>query len=254
MGKLATQKMREQLDSEGQAYIEKARKTSDAYASAGEWDKARSELTKLKDKVQGVTELESSLDSALTALANAEKKGLSDKRADDDKKAKKAAEDKAKLLIDQRNFADAADVLDLAALDIHSPSLQKELELHAERLRFAGSKVKEIVAAVQARPKAFTHGGAPADDATEKRIVFKGPGGAVTVTFAEVSSKELHRWAQLADGAHPDADALIHRAALAIETDAKDLAVADLNTASDVPGLTARQQEHIEALRAAAAK
>src|SRR5581483_4602033 len=98
------------------------------------------------------------------------------------------------------------------------------------------------------RSSGVSHEGAAAEEATESKIVFKGAGGTTSVTFAQVGTAELHRWARQAAGARPDPDALLHATALALELGAKDLAQTDITSLTDLP-LTKAQQERLAALR-----
>src|SRR5581483_4256741 len=104
------------------------------------------------DAVGGVKELEAEVDEALKQLGAAEKKGREAQLAKQDNDLRNNAEKTAKPLVEERRFADAARVFSDAADKIRgSPSIQKDLERRADRLRLAASALGDIVRAVQVK-------------------------------------------------------------------------------------------------------
>jgi serine/threonine-protein kinase len=254
LGKKATAEMRAELLENGRSALEEVRRRVKDAVAHKRWDEARAALSDLLLQVKGVKALEDPVKVDLGAVAAAEEDDRAAEVRRQDREKKAAAEEQAKPLVEQRQFEDAVTVFADASAKIRgSPDIQKAIDRRAERLRGAAAALKDLVLSVQEhrRGASVTHEGLVAEDASAGKLHFKSSTGkpAADLSIAQAPPDELHRWVIQAAGPHPDADALLHAASLALELGERELASHDLDAAVAV-ATTREQRERVDDLRA----
>jgi serine/threonine protein kinase len=251
IGAAAVPKLRDDLLDRGKAVLSTVRKQADDAAAARRWDSARAALRELLDAVKGVKTLEDLVSAEITRLTAAEQKDRDSEIESKDQERKKSATEAARAREDLRDYEEAATLLEDASARIHSAAIRKELDRRACILREAALAIRDVVLCVQKQKHPVTlPNGFVADGATSGHVHFKGTGGKTQeVAFGQATPKELLRWVAEAAGNNPDADTLLHAAALAAELGEKEIGGRYVAAASDAP-LTAEQKARLEEIRA----
>ena len=251
IGAAAVPKLRDDLLDRGKAVLATVRKQANDHAAARRWDSARAALRELLDAMKGIKALEDLVSAEIARLNATEQRDRDTEIEQKDQERKKSATEAARAHEDLREYEDAATLLEDASVRIHSAAIRKELDRRASILREAALAIRDVVLCVQKQKRPVTlPSGWVADGATSAHVHFRGSGGkSQEVPFGQAAPRELLRWVAEAAGTNPDADSLLHAAALAVELGEKEIAGRYVAAASD-SSLTAEQKARLEEIRA----